>query len=71
MSLSFAVVACVFSPSGAVCPCRLGPVGAVFERFGAVKAGPFTAARLLREREAVLLFPGGGREVRPTLYHCS
>lgn len=46
-------------------------MGAVFERFGAVKAGPFTAARLLREREAVLLFPGGGREVRPTLYHCS
>jgi hypothetical protein len=45
--------------------CRLGPVGAVFERFGAVKAGPFTAARLLREREAVLLFPGGGREVCP------
>ena len=40
-------------------------MGAVFERFGAVKAGPFTAARLLREREAVLLFPGGGREVRP------
>ena len=42
---------------------RLGPVGAVFERFGAVKAGPFTAARLLRDREALLLFPGGGREV--------
>lgn len=41
----------------------LGPVGAVFERFGAVKAGPFTAAKLLREREALLLFPGGGREV--------
>jgi hypothetical protein len=40
-------------------------VGAVFERFGAVKAGPFTAAKLLRERQAVLLFPGGGREVRP------
>ena len=50
---------------------RLGPVGAVFERFGAVKAGPFTAARLLREREAVLLFPGGGREVRPNLYQNS
>ena len=44
--------------------CRLGPVGAVFERFGAVKAGPFTAARLLRQGEALLLFPGGGREVR-------
>jgi len=38
-------------------------VGAVFERFGAVRAGPFTAAKLLREREALLLFPGGGREV--------
>ncbi len=38
-------------------------MGAVFERFGAVRAGPFTAAKLLREREALLLFPGGGREV--------
>lgn len=44
-------------------------MGAVFERFGAVKAGPFTAAKLLRKREALLLFPGGGREVTRS-YHC-
>ena len=41
----------------------LSPVGAFFERFGSVKASPMAAARLLRQREAVLLFPGGAREV--------
>ena len=43
----------------------LSPLGALFERFGSVKASPMAAARLLREREAVLLFPGGAREVGP------
>ena len=41
-----------------------GPLGPFFEQFGAVKAGPFTAHRLLRQGEQVLLFPGktrGGR----------
>jgi hypothetical protein len=41
----------------------LSPLGAFFERFGSVKASPVAAARLLRQREAVLLFPGGAREV--------
>ena len=41
-----------------------GPQGALFERFGAVKATPRAAFRLLQSGEAVLLFPGGGREVR-------
>ena len=45
----------------------LSPLGALFERFGSVKASPMAAARLLREREAVLLFPGGAREVRKGL----
>lgn len=41
-----------------------GPQGALFERFGAVKASPMAAYKLLRQGESVLLFPGGGREVR-------
>ena len=41
----------------------LSPLGALFERFGSVKASPVAAARLLRDREAMLLFPGGAREV--------
>ena len=41
-----------------------GPQGAFFDRFGAVKATARTAYRLLRNKESVLLFPGGGREVR-------
>ena len=41
-----------------------GPQGALFERFGAVKATPRAAFRLLQSGEAVLLFPGGGREAR-------
>ncbi|KAK3234243.1 hypothetical protein CYMTET_55493, partial [Cymbomonas tetramitiformis] len=40
-----------------------GPMGAVFERFGAVKASPFTAYKLLAAGESVLLFPGGAKEV--------
>ncbi|KAK9831878.1 hypothetical protein WJX81_004455 [Elliptochloris bilobata] len=40
-----------------------GPLGSTFERFGAVKATPRAAFRLLQAGEAVLLFPGGGREV--------
>ena len=44
-----------------------GPQGALFDRFGAVKASPLAAYKLLRQRESVLLFPGGGREVRPRL----
>ncbi len=39
------------------------PSGALFERFGAVKASPMAAYRLLQAGESVLLFPGGGREV--------
>ena len=41
-----------------------GPQGALFDRFGAVKASPMAAYKLLRQGESVLLFPGGGREVR-------
>ena len=44
-----------------------GPLGSTFERFGAVKATPRAAFRLLQAGEAVLLFPGGGREVRRTV----
>eukprot|EP00877_Chromochloris_zofingiensis_P003357 jgi/Chrzof1/13021/Cz07g16210.t1 len=40
-----------------------GPLGSFFEQFGAVKAGPMTAYKLLRNGEQVLLFPGGAREV--------
>lgn len=42
----------------------LGPLGPFFERFGAVKASPLAAFRLLSQGEAVLLYPGGGKEVR-------
>lgn len=42
-----------------------GPLGGLFESFGAVKASPRSAYRLLKAGEAVLLFPGGGREVSP------
>lgn len=38
-----------------------GPFGKFFEGFGAVKASPMTAFRLLRAGEKVLLFPGGAR----------
>ena len=44
----------------------LGPQGQLFERFGAVKASPMAAYKLLRQGESVLLFPGGGREVHFT-----
>lgn len=40
------------------------PLGGIFESFGAVKASPMSAYKLLKSGEAVLLFPGGGREVR-------
>ncbi|KAF6260587.1 hypothetical protein COO60DRAFT_1625641 [Scenedesmus sp. NREL 46B-D3] len=40
-----------------------GPLGPFFEQFGAVKAGPMTAFKLLKDGEQVLLFPGGAREV--------
>ncbi|KAJ9531874.1 hypothetical protein QJQ45_022011, partial [Haematococcus lacustris] len=40
-----------------------GPVGPFFEQFGAVKASPMAAFRLLKQNEKVLLFPGGAREV--------
>ncbi|KAG2444441.1 hypothetical protein HXX76_001194 [Chlamydomonas incerta] len=40
-----------------------GPFGRWFESFGAVKASPMAAFRLLRAREKVLLFPGGAKEV--------
>lgn len=40
-----------------------GPLGQFFERFGAVKASPMAAFRLLRQGEAVLLYPGGAKEV--------
>ena len=39
------------------------PLGDIFQRLGAVKASPLAAYRLLQNAEAVLLFPGGGREV--------
>lgn len=41
----------------------LGPLGPLFEKFGAVPASATNLARLLKAREAVLLFPGGAREV--------
>ena len=50
-----------------------GPQGALFDRFGAVKASPMAAYKLLRQGESVLLFPGGGREARltfPLPKHC-
>jgi 1-acyl-sn-glycerol-3-phosphate acyltransferase len=40
-----------------------GPFGNFFESFGAVKASPLAAFRLLKSKEKVLLFPGGAREV--------
>ena len=49
-----------------------GPLGPVFERFGAVKASPLAAFRLLSQGEAVLLYPGGGKEAShafPYLLH--
>lgn len=39
------------------------PLGPLFQSLGAVKASPMAAYRLLQNAEAVLLFPGGGREV--------
>ena len=39
------------------------PLGPIFESLGAVQASPMAAYRLLRNSEAVLLFPGGSREV--------
>ena len=41
------------------------PLGPLFQSLGAVKASPMAAYRLLQNAEAVLLFPGGGREVNP------
>ncbi len=38
-------------------------MGGFFENFGAVKASPMAAFRLLRNHEKVLLFPGGAKEV--------
>lgn len=40
-----------------------GPFGSFFESFGAVKASPMAAFRLLKNNDKVLLFPGGAREV--------
>ena len=39
------------------------PLGPFFKKFGAVQASPLAAYKLLRDKEAVLLFPGGAREV--------
>ena len=39
------------------------PLGALFERFGAVPATARNALRLLEQGHVVLLFPGGSREV--------
>ncbi|KAI8467052.1 MAG: hypothetical protein J3K34DRAFT_472042 [Monoraphidium minutum] len=53
-----------FKPRGLAHPGHwAGPLGPFFERFGAVKAGPMTAFKLLKAGEQVLLFPGGAREV--------
>lgn len=41
----------------------MGPAKGLFEEFGAVKATPRAAFKLLSEGEAVLLFPGGAKEV--------
>ncbi|KAG0579258.1 hypothetical protein KC19_4G086100 [Ceratodon purpureus] len=40
-----------------------GGVGHIFERYGNVKATKFSAYKLLKDGEDVLLFPGGSREV--------
>ncbi len=40
-----------------------GPLGQVFERFGAVKATPRSMFTLMQDNQQVLLFPGGAREV--------
>ncbi|GBF88231.1 alpha beta-hydrolase [Raphidocelis subcapitata] len=53
-----------FKPKGLAHPGHwAGPLGPFFEKFGAVKAGPMTAYKLLKRGEQVLLFPGGAREV--------
>lgn len=44
------------------------PLGPIFESLGAVQASPMAAYRLLRKSEAVLLFPGGSREVGRNLF---
>jgi hypothetical protein len=38
-----------------------GPLGPWFEAFGAVKASPMAAFKLLKAKQKVLLFPGGAR----------
>jgi hypothetical protein len=40
-----------------------GPLGAQFERFGAIRSSPRAVLGALTAGEACLLFPGGGREV--------
>eukprot|EP00798_Chlamydomonas_sp_ICE-L_P021423 gene21423-28387_t len=39
------------------------PMGGLIESLGGVKASPMAAFRLLKNKEKVLLFPGGAREV--------
>eukprot|EP01025_Chloroclados_australasicus_P031472 TRINITY_DN317_c2_g1_i2.p1 TRINITY_DN317_c2_g1~~TRINITY_DN317_c2_g1_i2.p1 ORF type:complete len:669 (-),score=69.40 TRINITY_DN317_c2_g1_i2:219-2225(-) len=41
----------------------LGPLGPFFESYGAVKADPVSVYRALKENKALLVFPGGGKEV--------
>lgn len=41
----------------------LGPTGSVIERFGGAKATPYEAHQLLKDKEHLLLFPGGKGEV--------
>lgn len=47
------------------------PLGPLFQSLGAVKASPMAAYKLLQNAEAVLLFPGGGREVSGPVYATS
>jgi hypothetical protein len=40
--------------------------GDLLSRYGAVKATPRNCFKMLQAGQAVLLYPGGAREVRPT-----
>jgi hypothetical protein len=41
----------------------LGPTGAMIEQFGGAKATPYEAHQMLKDKEHLLLFPGGKGEV--------
>ena len=58
-----------FSPGHTLCAGHWnGPLGAFFESFGAVKASPMAAFRLLKNNEKVLLHGGGGAVLHVPLH---